>query len=200
MKESIIESFGGLGFRFAVQAEQNGTGDAVKSAKAELDGFGGDVIVCCGDMPLMKRDTYIKLAEYHRNGNLDCAILAGTRSSIVDLSSFGRVRVSSDGAFERVTEARDLTAADKDAEASGTMTPLFNSGVYVFKTGSLFAALEELRPANSQREYYLTDAPAIIARQGGAVQVYTHDLGCQIQGVNTMEDLRAAEEYLNNVG
>jgi bifunctional UDP-N-acetylglucosamine pyrophosphorylase/glucosamine-1-phosphate N-acetyltransferase/UDP-N-acetylglucosamine pyrophosphorylase len=198
MKENITGAFGGLNYSFAVQAEQKGTGDAAKAAKSSLAGFRGDVIVCYGDMPLMRRETYVQLAEYHRYNNCDCTMLAGMPSKIVDLSAFGRLRINADGTFDRIVEARDLTPEDKSAEDSGTAVPLFNSGVYVFKADRLFTALDDLQPANSQGEYYLTDAPAIIAKQGGIVKTVAIDLDYQIQGVNTLDDLHSAERYLQN--
>ena len=45
----------------ALQAEQLGTGHAVQCAAPELEGFDGSVLVCCGDMPLMKKETYESL-------------------------------------------------------------------------------------------------------------------------------------------
>ena len=62
-KEKVTDYFSGYGF--AIQAEQLGTGHAVMSAKEALDGYDGAVLVCCGDMPLITRETYEALVKTH---------------------------------------------------------------------------------------------------------------------------------------
>ena len=56
MKDQVINAF--PGYVFAEQAQQLGTGHAVAMAKDALEGFEGAVLVCCGDMPLITRETY----------------------------------------------------------------------------------------------------------------------------------------------
>ena len=42
-----------------------------------LEGYDGDVLVCNGDMPLVRQETYMALWQAHiRHGN-DCTILSG---------------------------------------------------------------------------------------------------------------------------
>src|SRR5438105_549876 len=41
------------GLRVAVQERPRGTGDAVASARGELEGFSGDILVLSGDTPLL---------------------------------------------------------------------------------------------------------------------------------------------------
>ncbi|NQU05990.1 MAG: NTP transferase domain-containing protein, partial [Calditrichaeota bacterium] len=43
-----------LGVEWAVQEEQLGTADAVKSCRDVLDGYTGDVLILSGDVPLMQ--------------------------------------------------------------------------------------------------------------------------------------------------
>src|SRR4051812_19375328 len=53
----------------AVQHEPLGTGDAVRTARAALQGAGGDVLVLNGDVPGLRADTLHALVETHRREN-----------------------------------------------------------------------------------------------------------------------------------
>ena len=75
-KERVMEAF--PAYCFAEQKEQLGTGHAVLSAFEALEGFEGDVLVCCGDMPLIRRETYFALTETHRRSGALCTMLTGT--------------------------------------------------------------------------------------------------------------------------
>ncbi|MCQ4721065.1 NTP transferase domain-containing protein, partial [Flavonifractor plautii] len=55
---------------------QQGTGHAVQCAREALAGFDGSVLVCYGDMPLMRRATYESLIETHKREVNDCTLLS----------------------------------------------------------------------------------------------------------------------------
>ena len=74
-REKVIDAYPER--TFAVQAEQKGTGHAVASAREALEGFSGDVLVCCGDTPLITRETLEGLCRAHRESGSDCTVLAG---------------------------------------------------------------------------------------------------------------------------
>lgn len=183
-KEQVTAGF--PGYVFAEQAEQLGTGHAVLSAREALEGFEGAVLVCYGDMPLIRRDTYQALVEMHfREGN-DCTMLTGTTD---DNLPYGRIVRDADGCFERIVEDRDCTPAQR------AITEM-NSGVYVFSAPKLLSALRELRTDNAQGEYYLTDVPAIMRGKGEKIGICMRPLGQEIIGVNTVEQLHQVEEIL----
>src|SRR5699024_7908364 len=93
-KEKVLQAFPDL--RYAVQQEQLGTGHAVLYARDSFAQFDGGVLVCCGDMPLIRRETYMALAEAHfRQGN-DCTILSGTSSLPLP---YGRIVRTPSGGF-----------------------------------------------------------------------------------------------------
>ena len=74
-REDVIAAF--PDYPHAVQDPQLGTGHAVRCAKAELEGFDGTVLVCYGDMPLLKEEVYRGLlAEHERTGSV-CTLLSG---------------------------------------------------------------------------------------------------------------------------
>ena len=71
-----------------------------------------------------------------------------------------------------------------------------NSGIYCFDSGKLFAALGQVRPANDQGEYYLTDVPAILKSAGENVGLYFHHDPREVSGVNTRAELAEFENLL----
>lgn len=183
-KEYVINSF--PGYVFAEQKEQLGTGHAVMAAYSQLEGFEGSLLVCCGDMPLIKKETYKALIEEHISSGNCCTILSGT--SDIDLP-YGRILRTEQGDFIGVVE-------DKDALPEQKAIKELNSGVYVFESQALRRVLSELKSDNAQGEYYLTDAPVLLQKHGYKIGVCRRELGYEIIGVNTPEQLKQVEELL----
>lgn len=171
---------------FAVQTEQLGTGHAVLSAGEALEGYTGSVLVCCGDMPLLRSETYEALVQTHIEGQNTCTILTGTS----DLQlPYGRVIRDATGGFSEVVEEKDCTPEQLAIRE-------LNSGVYVFAAEALLPALFQLKSDNAQGEYYLTDVPAILKAEGAKIGICKRELGNEIIGVNTLEQLMEVEEIL----
>ena len=184
-KEDVIAYF--HDYTFAEQVEQLGTGHAVMSASAELSSFDGGVLVCCGDMPLLTRETYTALAGAHLNAGNDCTILS---SSFDTPLPYGRIVRDESGGFLKIVEEKDCTPDER------LITEL-NSGVYIFDAKKLLPALSELKSDNAQSEYYITDIPAILLEQGAKIGILKRNLGDEIVGVNTVEQLEQVEEILS---
>lgn len=183
-KESVINAF--PDYVFAEQEEQLGTGHAVMAAFSRLEDYNGSLLVCCGDMPLIKRETYLALIEAHNASGNICTILSGTS----DLNlPYGRILRDESGEFCGMVEDKDATVDQKNIKE-------LNSGVYVFEAAALRSVLSELKSDNSQGEYYLTDAPVLLKKHGHKIGVCYRDLGYEIIGVNTPEQLRQTEELL----
>ncbi|MCL2843281.1 MAG: NTP transferase domain-containing protein [Oscillospiraceae bacterium] len=183
-KEKVIEHF--PGYVFAEQVEQLGTGHAVMAAEAALGTGDFPVLVCYGDMPLLRREAYEELVQRHLDEQNACTILTGT----TDLSlPFGRIIRDAAGNFQEVVEDRDCTPEQKAIDE-------LNVGVYVFQSSALLPALGKLGNENSQGEYYLTDVPAILKAQGLPIGICKRNLGLEIVGVNTVEQLVEVEEAL----
>jgi UDP-N-acetylglucosamine diphosphorylase/glucosamine-1-phosphate N-acetyltransferase len=183
-KEHVLARFGQ--YPHAVQEEQLGTGHAVMAAAPLLEGFPGAVLVCCGDMPLITRDTYRALIETHFATESACTILS---SDTKEPLPFGRIIRDEEGAFRKIVEDKDCTPEEK------AVTEL-NAGVYVFQAELLLPALGKLRNTNAQGEYYLTDVPELLLKQGEKVGVCCRPLGEEIIGVNTLEQLHEVEQIL----
>jgi UDP-N-acetylglucosamine diphosphorylase/glucosamine-1-phosphate N-acetyltransferase len=184
-KDEVTGSF--TGYRYALQEEQMGTGHAVMAAGDVLSGYEGALLVCYGDMPVIRRETYEGLLNAHFEQSNACTILTGESSLQLP---FGRILRDENGGFLHVVEEKDCTPQQLK------ITEL-NTGVYVFDTPMLFEAFKELKNENAQGEYYVTDVPAIMRGKGAKIGIYRRDLGDEIIGVNTVEQLLMVEEILS---
>ncbi len=186
MKELVMEAFPEC--TFAVQDKQLGTGHAVMCAESALKGFDGDVLVCCGDTPLVKKETYKAIYEQHIKSGAHCTMLSGTSKE--PLKGYGRVKRNPDGSFDKIVEERDCTPEEFNIRE-------YNSGIFIFKAEYLFSSLKELKTDNAQGEYYLTDVPDIMKRKGLTVDICSREMGDELIGVNTPEQLKQVEEILS---
>ncbi len=169
-----------------VQAEQLGTGHAVLSAAPALRNFDGSVLVCCGDMPLMKSDTYRTLIKKHVEKGNACTLLSGVSEQALP---YGRIVRDGQGRFLRIVEDRDCTDTERAIRE-------LNAGVYVFESRPLLKALARLKQDNAQGEYYLTDVPALMLEGGEKVGVCDICTPREMLGVNTPDQLARAEAGL----
>ena len=159
---------------------------AVQCAAHLLTDPDGHVLVCYGDTPLMRAETYRSLIDLHlREGNA-CTLLS---SHLEEGGNYGRVIRGADGSFSQVVEAKDCTP-EQAAVAE------VNVGVYVFRVRELLAALDQLTTDNAQGELYITDAPALIQAAGGRVGVCDTCSAQEMLGVNTVEQLAEVERVI----
>jgi bifunctional UDP-N-acetylglucosamine pyrophosphorylase/glucosamine-1-phosphate N-acetyltransferase len=172
---------------FAVQERQLGTGDAVKAASSLLSSHSGSVLVLAGDTPLIRGQSLEMLLDEQRQ--FDAACVVGTANTEQN-QGLGRIVRDGSGAFLRIVEEKDATPAEKAIRE-------INTGCYAFHGPDLFTALEEIRPANQQAEYYLTDCVEILRRQGRPVRAVPCFTIEEALGVNTREQLAEVERVLN---
>lgn len=184
-KEMVFNAFN-EGYTFAVQDEQLGTGHAVNCARETLKDYDGPVLVCYGDMPLFKKETYENLVKVHEEAGNDCTILTGVSDRGL---AYGRIIRDENGSFKGVVEDRDCTPEQKKINE-------LNVGIYVFDSKKLFSCLGELKNSNAQGEYYLTDVPTIMMSKGYKIGTYTTHDDTEILGVNTPEELALCESLL----
>jgi len=183
-KENVIEYFDG--YEYAYQQEQLGTGHAVMAAGEWLKQHKGAVLLCYGDMPAIRREIYDLLVNTHYQQANNCTLLTG----LSDLSmSFGRIIRDENGSFTQVVEEKDCTPDQLKIKE-------LNTGVYVFDTQWLLRGLAELTNDNAQREYYVTDVPAIMKQHGAKIGLCMCNLGDDMIGVNTLEQLNMVERIL----
>jgi bifunctional UDP-N-acetylglucosamine pyrophosphorylase/glucosamine-1-phosphate N-acetyltransferase len=189
-REEVERAFAGrAGVEFVVQPEQRGTADAVLHAKGRLEGFGGTVLVLAGDAPLLRPETIRGLIGTHLAREADATVLTAVAE---DPTGYGRVlRAEEDGLVRAIVEERDATPSERAVRE-------INSGAYAFRAGALFSALAEVRPANAQGEYYLTDVIGILVGRGGRVAARVAADPSEAWGVNRRSDLARAAAVLED--
>lgn len=171
---------------FVVQAKQRGTGDAVESARSQLEHSDSLILVLSGDVPLIKIETLRRFIEHHKSAGADCSILS---VRLENPTGYGRIIRDESGAFQKIVEQRDADDVERQVRE-------INSGIYCFDSKELFRALRKVEPANDQGEYYLTDVAEIILRNGGTVSVYLHNDAREVSGINTRAELAEFENLI----
>lgn len=186
MREKITASLGDK-YCYAVQEKQLGTGHAVMCATDFLKEYDGKVLVTFGDMPLLLKTTYKGIMDYSIETNSACTMLTANIENN-DLP-YGRVIRDNDNNLVTIVEDKDCNEEQRKIEELFT-------GVMVFDSKILLNSLDKISNNNIQNEYYLTDLPAAILAQGFKVNTYTINDRTQILGINTIDDLEAAEKIL----
>ena len=171
---------------FVIQAKQRGTGDAVESARSQLEDSDSLVLVLSGDVPMIRVDTLKKLIEHHGSTGAVCTILS---VRLENPTGYGRIIRDENDAFRKIVEQRDATDEQRQVRE-------INSGIYCFEAKDLFQALRRVEPKNDQGEYYLTDVPEIILAGGGTVSVYAHNEAREVYGINTRAELAEFENLM----
>jgi bifunctional UDP-N-acetylglucosamine pyrophosphorylase / glucosamine-1-phosphate N-acetyltransferase len=176
------------GHDVALQEQPLGTGDAVRSARAALEGHRGDVLVLSGDTPLLTTELLHELLATHRREDAAATVLS---FSPADTRAYGRIVRDGNGKLRSIVEAVDATP---EQLAIGEV----NSSIYVFRAEKLWPALDRLEPQNAQGELYLTDAVRFLADDGDTVAVHQAADPLETEGVNTRAELAAASAALRD--
>lgn len=185
-KELVEAELAGRDVTFAVQEKQLGTGHAVMVTGDLLKDFDGDILVLAGDVPLLKAETLKDLVDTHRQEEADVTVLSAIFD---DPHGYGRIVRTENGKYSHSVE-------EKDADAETRKIKEINSGIYVFKAEPLFHYLRFIGTDNVQGEYYLTDVLPLMRKDGKKIALQVAGDPGEIQGVNTVEQLKEAEQIL----
>ncbi|MEC7641199.1 MAG: NTP transferase domain-containing protein [Nitrospinota bacterium] len=184
--EQVIDQFRDPRVEFVEQKELKGTGHAVLQTQTALKGFAGNLLVLCGDMPLIKPSTLKKLVAHHEATQSRCTLLT---LKIGEPKDFGRILRNEAGKVIGIIENSDASPTQKTIDE-------YSTGVYCFEKDLVFEAIRHIDNNNSQAEFYLTDTIHKIAQNHLVVQsVQTKDAE-EIFGINCEEDLKNAERIL----
>lgn len=166
-----------------VQQKPLGTADAVKAALPMLEGFTGDVLVLLGDMPLLSAAMMESLIETRDQPQTGVAVLGVEYKTP---PAFGRLILNPDKTLNRIVE-------DKDATAEERLIKLCSTGAFCIDGAKLAVWLSQIDNKNAQGEFYITDLPAIAARDGVKTRIcMLHDAE-EVLGVNSRADLAVVE-------
>lgn len=165
------------------QAEQLGTGHAVRQAEAALTGFDGDVLILYGDVPLVSPATMHRMLERLHGPDAPAAVVLGFRPD--DPGAYGRIVADGQGSIVKMVEFKDASAEERAAT-------LCNSGLMAVRAADLFALLARVTNDNAAGEYYLPDIVMLAARDGRPSAVI-ETAASEVTGVNSRGELAALE-------
>ncbi len=181
--DAAVRNHLGEGWTYVVQTVQAGTGDAVRCARFELEGFVGDVLVAYGDTPLLRAASLRGLLWRHKLKGAQFSLLTAV---LPDGEDYGRIRRDADGRITGIVDEADLSV---DSERITEV----NVGAYVADNALLIPELDVMAAGGEHR---LTElAQRLIARGGTLASYAILDAG-EVQGINTDEELQAAADIV----
>lgn len=174
---------------FALQREQLGTADAVRSAEAGLEGFKGPVLILYGDGPLLSTGTLRALQEAYQKSSTPLALVT---TVFPDGADYGRVVRAGDGSVQKIVEKKDCTPEELKIREC-------NMGIYLVDADFLWKALGEVKSNNAKRELYLTDLVEAAAAKGkiGVVVADPSETAAVNDRVDLAECTRLMRERIN---
>ncbi|MCL1816503.1 MAG: bifunctional UDP-N-acetylglucosamine diphosphorylase/glucosamine-1-phosphate N-acetyltransferase GlmU [Clostridiales bacterium] len=174
--------------RYVYQEQQLGTGHALLCALPKLSADCKDVLVLCGDTPLISADLLKAFIGQFAASGARAAVLT---ARLADPAGYGRIVLDEAGDFLAIVEEKEASEAEKTIRE-------INSGIYCFKRALLKDAVSGLNNANAKGEYYLTDILSILRGQGQKVLAFRHDCAEQISGINDRVQLAQATLMMQN--
>lgn len=175
----VIEKHLNGKYHTVLQPERKGTGHAVMMASDWLkDRPDSNVLVLNGDAPFIDKDTILGALECHEQNNSAVTVIT---AEIDTPTGYGRILRGENGITGIVEE--------KDASPEQKKIHEINSGAYWFSVSHLLSALDEIKPNNSQGEYYLTDTISILIGKGFRADAYISANSDSVLGANDRKGL-----------
>ncbi len=154
--------------------------------REELREFAGPVVVVTGDSPLLQSDSVVQLVDDFRRVPAGCVMGTLVHENPVGL---GRIVRDETGNFRAIVEEKDATESQRQIHE-------VNMSTYVFDCAAMLRSLDRLTDDNRQGEFYITDVPGIMLRDGLAVRALPVLKPCEAYSVNTVEDLQRVEDEI----
>ena len=175
---------------FVEQSEQLGINHAVMMARPLFTDSDQDVLILSGDVPLLSSETLMKIHQSHQASGSACTVLTAI---LDDPGKYGRILRDVDGQISGIVEFKDASEAQRSIKE-------WNTGIYCFRSGDLFSALDQISNTNQQQEYYLTDVVSILRKAGKKVAGVVLENLVEVSGVNSQEQLAALEDqFLDSI-
>ncbi|MHB1051876.1 MAG: bifunctional UDP-N-acetylglucosamine diphosphorylase/glucosamine-1-phosphate N-acetyltransferase GlmU [Thiobacillus sp.] len=193
VKTCVVYGFGGEAvpqamahdeLTFVLQAEQHGTGHAVKQALPQL-ADDSVTLVLYGDVPLTHPATLKPLVAAAKADKLGLLTV-----TLAYPDGYGRI-VRENGKVTRIVEHKDASPAEHAIQE-------VNTGILAVATRRLKNWIAELTNDNAQGEYYLTDIIAAAVRDGVAIDTFQPSFEWEVLGVNSKAQLAELERVHQN--
>ncbi len=179
--EMVRATFADVGAHWVLQAEQLGTGHAVKQTISNVPDA-ALVLVVYGDVPLV-RAAILEALVTAADGGL--AILTAV---LDDPTGYGRIIRNQVGAVRGVVEEKDATPVQATIRE-------VNTGFLAAPASLLGPWLSRLDNKNAQGEFYLTDVVGLAAGDGILVTTQEAKDIWEIRGVNSRAELAELERH-----
>ena len=171
-----------------LQSPQLGTGHAVSMVCPYLKDFDGQVIILCGDTPLIREETLKLFIEYHNTQKSDITVMS---TIFENPTNYGRIIREVNGSLKCIVEEKDATPEQKAVKE-------VNAGIYCLNWAKIKDAFSQLNSNNAQGEYYLTDIIAWGKKENLNVNAYILDNNDEIYGINSRKNLAEATKLMND--
>jgi len=171
---------------FALQEKQLGTGHAVLCALPHISDTVEQVVVLCGDVPLIQPATIQKLVADHNRYQHDVTILT---IFVDNPTGYGRIVLTEDGQLTAIVE-------EADANPDQRKINIINTGIYVISKPFLARALPQLRADNAQNEIYLTDIIQLAYRDNRRIGTVMGSDSNEVMGVNSLAELQFVDKLM----
>lgn len=171
---------------FVHQAQQLGTGHAIRQAEDSLRDFDGHILILCGDVPLLLPSTIRAMTDLHIREQASITVLTAL---LDNPEGYGRIVKDSGNNVTKIVEERDATDDEKKIRE-------INTGIYCVEAGFLFDAVKRIDNNNAQGEYYLTDVFEIARSRSATVRALIVDDATETMGINTVADLEEAKRIM----
>lgn len=185
--ELVQKAFANDGVQWALQAEQKGTGHALRVALEQLPAT-GKTLVLYGDVPLTQQVTLQAMVDAVSNDH-ELAIMT---LHLNNPQGYGRI----------VRDAQDnIVAIVEQKDASGEQKKIgeINTGIYCVPNAKLHQWLPQLKNNNSQGEYYLTDIVAMAAAENMTIKAVQPAHAWEVEGINDKLQLAQLERVYQRV-
>jgi bifunctional UDP-N-acetylglucosamine pyrophosphorylase/glucosamine-1-phosphate N-acetyltransferase len=174
------------GIGFIEQKEQLGTGHALMVAREQLASLGGYLLIVYGDSPLLRAATLRRLIETKENSSAAGVLLSAVMD---DPTGYGRVIREPGNRVAAIVEQKAASPAQLAIREA-------NMGIYCYQADLFWKHVDQIRPDNPAREYYLTDMVEILRRAGHAVEALLIEDARECLGINNRLELAAADGLL----
>ena len=184
LKKNLLLQYPKL--KISVQNKQNGTADAVQSAKSLLSFCKDDLcLILYGDSPLLELQTLKKLIKKIKTDKSDLSLLTMKPK---DPKCYGRIVLNANKSIKKIKEYSEANDIEKKIS-------LCNSGIMIAKNSIIKSHCKKIKNNNKKNEFYLTDIVEILVNDGKKVSYDICDYN-ETLGVNDRKDLLIVEnEY-----
>lgn len=181
-KAEDVKSAVGKGFIFAHQGKRLGTGHAAKVGLSYVSKGTKNIIVLNGDdSAFYKSETIKEVVEQHLSQRNTITFVTLTQG---DPTGLGRI-IRKGGKVVGIVEEKDATQDQKRIRE-------INDGLYLFNRNWLEKYLPTIKKS-AVGEYYLVDLISLAVNQNEKVEAYKLSDSTEWKGVNTPEELSAAD-------